>query len=29
MSYIEIAVGQLELGSVPWWAFGTGDGGVA
>jgi len=24
MSYIEIAVGQSELGAVAWWVFGTG-----
>jgi len=29
MSYIEITVGQPELGTVAWWAFGIGDGGVA
>ena len=27
--YIEIAVGQSELGTVAWWAFGIGGGGVA
>jgi len=29
MSYIEIAVGHLELGAVGWWAFGIGGCGVA
>ena len=29
MSYIEIAVGQSELGAVAWWAFGIGRGGIA
>jgi len=29
MSYIEITVGQSELGAVAWWAFGIGGGGVA
>jgi len=29
MNYIEITVGQSELGAVPWWAFGIEGGGVA
>jgi len=29
MSYIEITVGQSELGAVAWWALGIGGGGVA
>jgi len=29
MSYTEIAVRQLELGAVVWWAFGILGGGVA
>jgi len=28
MSYIEVAMGQLELGAVACWAFGTEGGGV-
>jgi len=29
MSYIEIALGQSELGAMAWWTFGIGGGGVA
>ena len=29
MSYIEIALGQSELGAVAWWTFGISGGGVA
>ena len=29
MGYIEVAVGQSELGAVAWWAFGIRGGGVA
>jgi len=29
MSYMEIALGQSELGAVAWWAFEIGGGGVS